>query len=189
VNVVLKSPVTKLNLPEVESMVSLAATRGLNLKLDGTITPKDDGDLSPLDYMVEPGQVETMMKRLEASGQLPGRVERERDGVNCGLGRITLAVDPEGNVYPCLQWRRSALGNVRERRLTEMWHGSPVRLESAEAGDLANRKLFEVGGPVSAFPFCPALADQMAGDPTAITARHEVHAKVASLLRRDESQA
>ena len=33
---------------------------------------------------------------------------------NCGLGRTTLAIDPEGNVFPCLQWRRAPLGNVRD---------------------------------------------------------------------------
>src|SRR5438445_803799 len=44
----------------------------------------------------------------------------------CGTGRSSLAIDPYGNIYPCVQWRRSA-GNIKElKELKTMWQTSPV---------------------------------------------------------------
>ena len=46
------------------------------------------------------------------------------DGL-CSAGRAQLAVDPYGNVFPCMMWREKA-GNLREMPLVDIWETSPV---------------------------------------------------------------
>jgi len=127
--------------------------------------------------------VERVYQRLASAGQLPHE-ERLEGGVNCGLGRTTLAVDPEGNVYPCIQWRKAPLGNVRDVPLGEMWPRSEARLEVAAIARSANDRLVAEGGAVSAFPFCPALADQRGGDALEIEPGHRELAEAAARIRR-----
>jgi MoaA/NifB/PqqE/SkfB family radical SAM enzyme len=123
-----------------------------------------------------------MYHRTAEKGRLP-TTGRPEGGVNCGLGRTTLAVDPEGEVYPCLQWRRSSLGNVRDTRLRDLWHGSSVREEAAGLARTANEAMLAKGGVLTAFPFCPALAQQRTGDPLVPDEDHEERARIVASLR------
>ena len=142
VGVVLKTPLTRLNEGEVEGMRRIAGERGVPWRLDPVLTPRDDGDPGPLAFRSSPESVERMFRDLKALGQLPHE-ERAAGGTNCGLGRTTIAVDPEGNVFPCLQWRRAPLGNVRETPLRAMWAGSEERLAAAAVARSANDRMVE----------------------------------------------
>ena len=178
----LKTPLTRLNEHQLEAMVELVAARGLGHSIDPTMTPNDTGDRAPLAYTASPGAVQRLMRLLRERGELPGS-QREEGGTNCGLGRLTLAVDPEGNVFPCLQWRRTSLGNVRERRLVELWQGSRERERVAEVSRAANDHLVRLGGPLATFPFCPALAEQSTGDPLGVSDEHRRQAEAAARAR------
>jgi MoaA/NifB/PqqE/SkfB family radical SAM enzyme len=182
VPLLVKSLVTSLNEHELDGMIALGEGLGVRHQVDATVTPRDDGDQGPLRYRASPEAVALMYRRTAERGRLPtaGRVE---GGVNCGLGRTTLAVDPEGEVYPCIQWRRSSLGNVRDTRLRDLWPGSPVREEAAALARAANEAMRARGGALAAFPFCPALAVQHTGDPLVPDAGHEERARIAADLR------
>lgn len=182
VSVKLKTPLTRLNEHQLEAMVELVAVRGLGHSIDPTLTPNDTGDRGPLAYAASPAAVERLMLVLRERGQLPG-AEREEGGSNCGLGRLTLAVDPEGNVFPCLQWRRTSLGNVRERGLHQLWQGSREREQAAAVADHANDHLVRLGGALAGFPFCPALAEQATGDPLGVSEEHRRQAEAAARAR------
>src|SRR5207302_1953719 len=119
---------------------------------------------------------------IAEQGRLPD-VQREAGGTNCGLGRITIAVDPEGNVYPCLQWRKAPLTNVRRERLSEIWHRSEARREAAAAANAANDALLAGDPAVARFPFCPALALQRTGDPLGVDEGHRLQATVVDEVR------
>src|SRR5262249_60518912 len=45
-----KPPLTRLNEDELDGMIALAEARGVPYHVDPTITPRDDGDASPLAY-------------------------------------------------------------------------------------------------------------------------------------------
>lgn len=158
--IVLKTPVTRLNEHQLDDLVALARSRALPLQLDPHITPRDDGDNGPLALSASRDAV----RRVLALEPELVPMERTPGGANCGLGRITMAIDPEGNVFPCMQWRHRALGNVRERPLRELWRTSDVRAEAAALSTAVNDHLASVGGPLSAFPYCPAIAMQQTGD-------------------------
>ena len=116
VSVVLKTPLTRINEDEIEPMHALAGDRDVPWRVDPVLTPRDDGDVGPLAWRPSTAALERVYQRLADAGQLPHE-ERSKGGVNCGLGSTTLAIDPEGNVYPCMQWRKAPLGNVRETGL------------------------------------------------------------------------
>lgn len=160
----LKCPVTSINEGEIDEMIALAARLDVPLRFDPHITPRDDGDLSPLEWRPSTAGLRKLAEIAKATGTLH-LPQREEGGVNCGLGRITVAVDPEGNVYPCMQWRHRSVGNVRETPLREMWEGSEVRKEAADVAIAANDAMIAAGGDARFLSFCPALAVQANGDP------------------------
>jgi MoaA/NifB/PqqE/SkfB family radical SAM enzyme len=184
VGVVLKTPLTRLNEAEVDAMRGIAEGRGVPWRVDPVLTPRDDGDAGPLSYRASPEAVSRVFRDLAALGQLPHE-ERAIGGTNCGLGRTTIAVDPEGNVFPCLQWRRAPLGNVRETPLASMWAGSEERLFAASVARSANDALVAAGGALASFPFCPALALQRTGDALRSDESHQEQAEAAERIRLD----
>jgi MoaA/NifB/PqqE/SkfB family radical SAM enzyme len=186
VGVVLKTPLTCLNEAETHGMRQIAEERGVPWRFDPVLTPRDDGDKGPLAYRASAGAVEGLYRLLQEVGRLPHE-ERAAGGTNCGLGRSTLAVDPEGNVFPCIQWRRAPLGNVRETSLPSMWAGSVERIEAASVAKTANDRLLSEGGAVASFPFCPALALQRTGDPLQVEESHRERATIAERVRLDSA--
>lgn len=181
--VVLKTPLTRLNEAELLDMVALAEREGLPYTVDPTLTHKDDGDAAPLAWSVSAEGLDRLYGLLARLGRLPGS-HRVAGGLNCGLGRTTLAVDPEGNLYPCPQWRRTSLGNVRDTPLRELWPTSPVRAEVAAVARAANDLLVAGGGPMARFPFCPALALERTGDPLRPDPIHLAQAAAVERARR-----
>jgi MoaA/NifB/PqqE/SkfB family radical SAM enzyme len=178
VSLLLKTPLTHINEDELDGMVALAERLSLPHQVDGNMTPRDDGDKGPLQYRASAEGIERMYRKVAALGRLPEST-RSAGGVNCGLGRLTLAVDPEGNVYPCLQWKKTSLGNVRVTRLVELWRGSPVRAQAADVALAANDAVMAMGEAVARFPFCPALALERTGDPLRPDERHVLEAEIA----------
>jgi MoaA/NifB/PqqE/SkfB family radical SAM enzyme len=165
VPIVLKSIVTRLNESELNALIALASRRSTPLRLNAALSPRDDGSLGPLRMSASPAGIDRMMASLAAVGRVPTVPERVPGGANCGLGRLTLTIDPEGNVYPCMQWRSSALGNVRDTRLARLWHESDRRREAAMVAVAANDAMYQLRGAAARYPFCPALAKQRTGNP------------------------
>lgn len=83
------------------------------------------------------------------------------DSKHCGAGSATVTVDPFGNVYPCVQWRRR-VGNLHEQSIQAIWRQSR---ELAEVRRLAVevKQAVSQHGPLG-FGFCPGLAEQETGD-------------------------
>jgi mycofactocin biosynthetic radical S-adenosylmethionine protein MftC len=183
VNLVLKAPVTRLNEGEVERMAALAEGLGLPLRFDPAIAPRDDGDQGPLAFAASCGGIRRTFQLLAKHGGLPA-ASRVEGGFNCGLGRSTLAIDPEGKVFPCIQWRSSSLGNVRETGLAELWRTSPVRRRAAEVASEANQRMLQEGGAVAGYPFCPAVAELRHHDPYAVGDDVRRQAELAQALQR-----
>lgn len=184
--VVLKTAVTSMNENSVDEIVTFAARHGVELRLDVTISPRDGGDLSPLAYRATPPAAERVLARLRDAGELHA-ARRAPGEVNCGIGQSTLAIDPEGNVYPCIQWRDASLGNVRDLQLGAMWRRSPLREHLVEVSRAVNDDLIEAGTPLSAFRFCPALAKLETGDPAKASEAHIALARAAARVLGLES--
>jgi MoaA/NifB/PqqE/SkfB family radical SAM enzyme len=182
--VVLKTLLTTSNAAQLDAVIALAATRRVALRVDPTVAPCHDGDRGPLHYTAPAEAVDRLMRHLAAEGRVPTVLRRPIGEPNCGLGRLTLTIDPFGNVFPCMLWRGESLGNVRRRRLAEIWSRSPDRRRLSDVALRANQALRQLGGPLARYPFCPALALQATGDPLRPDPAFVRNAQAAEAARR-----
>lgn len=182
------SPLTAWNEGEMPAMFALAAALGVPLAVDTRLTPRDDGDLSPLDLTASLAGMRRVLdlQRAAAASQTPAVAREEaltpgESCHHCGAGAATLAVDPCGQVYPCVQWRR-AIGNLHQHSMAELWHGSRD-LAEVRAVTLAVKQHL-AAWPAEERPagFCPALAEQRTGSP--LTLDPEVRRRMAAMGMR-----
>ena len=91
---------------------------------------------------------------------------------HCGAGSSGIAVDPYGNVYPCVQWRRP-VGNLHRQTIREIWHGSAdlAEVRRTHRGGQGEARGRRPGGQL--LNFCPGLAAATSGDPLELYAGAE----------------
>lgn len=124
VRTVMKTPLMRENVDEVDELESLANSLGAGFKYDITITPKDAGGLSPLEHRLAYQQLVELFRVHIDPSQWIGR-QVSGDARTCGITLNSLSIDPYGDVFPCLQIRSKA-GNLRDKSLREIWESSPV---------------------------------------------------------------
>jgi MoaA/NifB/PqqE/SkfB family radical SAM enzyme len=185
----LNSTLTAWNEREIAGMFALADDLGLPLQVDPDVTPRDDGGREPLQVAPSREGVLRLFRLQFERGRKAGAgapVEVARGGddgtlpapvhKHCGAGSSGLAVDPFGNVYPCVQWRRP-VGNLHQQGIREIWTGSQglreVRDLTAEV-----KGMVDAQGPGGVlFNFCPGAADVHTGSP--------LHLYPAAMQRRE----
>jgi MoaA/NifB/PqqE/SkfB family radical SAM enzyme len=159
----INSTLTRWNESEIDGMFALAERFGAPLAVDPDVTPRDDGDLSPLEISATPeglrrlfsyGRTDDVVRQADA--ELP-TVDSKK---HCGAGSSGIAVDPFGNVYPCVQWRRP-VGNLHERSIRDIWSGNAKLEEVRRLSEEVKRNLAR-GGPGM---FCPGTAEGLTGSP------------------------
>jgi MoaA/NifB/PqqE/SkfB family radical SAM enzyme len=159
----INSTLTRWNESEIDGMFALAERFGAPLAIDPDVTPRDDGDLSPLEIAATPSG----RQRLFAYGR-PENVQRQGDSErpsvdskkHCGAGSSGIAVDPYGNVYPCVQWRRP-VGNLHECSIREIWRGNAALDEIRQLSEEVKRQLPQGGLGL----FCPGTTEGLTGSP------------------------
>ena len=172
IKVNLKCPITRDNEDEVLDMYRLAQDLGATILFDPVITPRDDGDKDPLSLMASDQFLERYWNDDAYIGArkvaVPEPMNHGAGEAVCGTGRSSLAIDPYGNIYPCVQWRKK-VANIREiSSLKEIWFTSPVLQEVRQAAvDMAQEVLkgCDTGGFCN---FCLGVADLQSGDPKAL---------------------
>ncbi|MBZ0112300.1 MAG: radical SAM protein [Thermoanaerobaculia bacterium] len=179
----INSTVTRWNEAEIEAMYAITDELGLPLQFDPEVTIKDDGDRSPLDIAPSREGLLALFRLQEERRQAfeAGRATtptppaaREGDQVvaavastakrYCGAGTNSLTVDPYGNVYPCVQWRRP-VGNLHENSVTELWAGSEPLDEVRSGNERARSSLVKIGSDANLSSFCPGQAVLATGVP------------------------
>ncbi len=174
----LNSTLTAWNEGEIEGMFALADSLGVPLQVDPEVTPRDDGGREPLRVTAsregvlhlfrlqfergraaQGGQVEVQVARGGDDGTLPTPVDK-----HCGAGSSGLAIDPYGNVYPCVQWRRP-VGNLHRQGLREIWRTSAGLAEVRDLTVEVKERLAVQGAGGHLLNFCPGSAAIQAGSP------------------------
>ena len=167
----LKTPITRLNQEQLQEIERLVGDYGYKVTFDTNIVPTDDGDTSTLTLAADRKFLVDFFldqARRGARGLKPRPVDRMKHG--CGVGRVVAAVDPYGEIFPCVAWRRS-VGNIREiDDLATVWADSEKKNESLtlvrRAADEAPKMLAQhADGGFAAF--CPASAEKETGHPLA----------------------
>ena len=171
----INSTLTRWNEAEIEGMLAIADDLGVQLQIDPEVTPRDDGDAEPLSIAPSREGIARLFAVLAERGRRGGggvSMAREGDdiaapvatGKHCGAGSAGLAVDPYGNVYPCVQWRRP-VGNLHHQRIGEIWNGSAGLREVRELTTRAKGVVEGFGPAGPLLNFCPGSAATRTGDP------------------------
>lgn len=176
----LNSTLTRWNEGEAEGMFALADSLGLPLQVDPEVTLRDDGSREPLEVAPSrEGVLRLFALQFErgraAEAGAPPEVARGGDdgaapvptGKHCGAGSSGVAVDPYGNVYPCVQWRRP-VGNLHRQRIQEIWLESRG-LQEVRDLSVQVKEMLDAQGPGShLLNFCPGTAEAHGGSPLRI---------------------
>ena len=181
IKVLLKTPITKMNMSELREMKVLADDLGAGIHFDPVVTPKDDGDQEPLQM----GADEAFLKRWWSDEFLDVREEKvpvRRDdreiAAVCGTGRSGFAVDPYGNIYPCVQWRRKVANILEISSLRDVWKGSPVLAEVRRVAEEIPRTTLKNSDVGEFTAFCAGVAWLQTGDPTRMYPQAELTARI-----------
>lgn len=196
----INSTLTRWNEHEIEEMFALADELGVRLQFDPEVSPRDDGDTEPLRIGVSADGLRRLFaiqtRRAEAqirAGEVGAQPEvmREGDAVlgdapvapdkHCGAGSSGIAIDPVGNVYPCVQWRRPA-GNLHRSSIKEIWTGS-AELDAVRRLTVDVKKMVGAQEEGHLLNFCPGTAAAQTGSALALyegaTARRMVVRELA----------
>ena len=193
----LNCTLTRWNETEVEEIFQLADQLGIRLQISPEVTPRDNGDrdvlsLSPsITGIRQVFRLRASRARTTETDKVQVAVGREADeGLvtpdekYCGAGSSGIAVDPFGNVYPCVQWRRP-VGNLQDQSIKEIWSQperfSDVRNELVEAKKLVN----SYGSKGHLLGFCPGLAVELSGSPTCIYPEAEQRMQLLEAVERE----
>ncbi len=169
---------TKWNQHQIADIFSIVDQLGFRIQVDDEVKPRDDGDVSPTEIQASTDAI-LLLRKLQREYSAPREAPSQTSTMSeqrpaqptgsdkhCGAGASTLAVDPVGNILPCVQWRMP-VGNLHEKRLPEIWHGSDL----ANVRDTTRHvkaKLAGYGDAGKALRFCPGLAHANSGNPRAV---------------------
>ncbi len=163
VRVYLKCVVTNILEAELDGIQAIGDRFGFPVYFDPVLTVSDDGEAYPLDLLAS----DEALRKLYSDPAFKAGVspfEQEPGEFNCTVGSGIISIGPYGDVQPCIQWKQS-IGNVRDKRIAEMWEDSPLLREVRKI----NRKLPNILSNFeghSGYCFaCPGLSQLRTGDP------------------------
>ncbi len=164
----MKCPITRWNQGELREIKALAESLGCHAEFDPVITPRDDGDTSPLALQADREFLDRLWSPEYAditNEEVPVPRNDTLVQANCGTGRSTVALDPYGNIYPCVQWRRSAGLITEVQDLKALWKESPVLNEVRRIALEIPKTTLKTCESGEFCSFCPGVAEVQTGDP------------------------
>lgn len=173
VRVKVKSPLMERTVDQFEALRALADELGGGFVYDTTLTPADDGSAGPLAQAMTPATLQGFyVHRLETWRY----AEPAPEAHPCNTGLNIAAIDPYGNVHPCVQLRLPT-GNLRERSFGDIWRESEVlrRVRAITFAQLRDCPACEL------LPYCircPGVAYLETGDVLACSAIARMDATV-----------
>lgn len=159
------------NYKEVFSIEEWAAKRGISVQSDVFLTPKISGNRDPLEYRLQPEQLEWyFIEKAKRIGKMTSRLPklntfRKDDEYVCGAGKLKCAVNVYGELLACLDIREP-LGSLLKSSFTSLWHDNPTitKWRSIRNSDIQG---ITEGAP--SCQHCPGNAWQEKGDAFSVT--------------------
>lgn len=129
IHVVFKFIATARNAHEAWAAAEMAAGLGIPIRVDATITARDDLNRDTLALQPARELHKRILRSFQADDFAPHAADREgnRD-LSCGMGKTLLSINAYGDVFPCVTLPIPA-GNVRYAPLREIWEGSALLRE------------------------------------------------------------
>jgi radical SAM protein with 4Fe4S-binding SPASM domain len=130
-HVIMKTPLVVGNDGAAVDLHRMAQQMSIPCNFDLVITPKNDGNTSPLELQLKQPELVALMK----DGPLAEVLNPPHGGPGpapCYAGRSYLSISPTGDVLPCLMMP-FPVGNLRKQPLREIWEGRGTLLEEVRA--------------------------------------------------------
>ena len=122
----MKVPLMTLNAGRTGWLRRLAEREGFGISFDPVIAPANDGGKNALAYRLSGPRLARALAGLAPTAAVAGAAaaaqEPQAPYFLCGAGHNVCAVDPAGNLYPCLQLPVK-LGNLTRRGFASLWRG------------------------------------------------------------------
>ena len=158
--------------------------KGIELKVDPNVTPKVNGDLTPIQYRASE---ETLLwfyreraKRWKAS--IPQPSMETMDSYVCNAGKGKCAVNPYGELLPCIEIRES-MGSLVKNSFQELWFRSEMKKwREPKVKDLKGVESLEFQNHCE---HCPGMAKNENGDPMQMTCFSKKVAKAKIQVRKE----
>ncbi len=128
-------PVMKINMEGYKDVLQWA--NGLKMKAytDFIMMGKTDGTTDNLSQRIDLKETELLIKdimdfdkdyiKMMEEIKPPTRdLEKYAEEPICGVGRDTLCMIADGNLYPCAGWQGYLVGNAKEKSIAEIWKNS-----------------------------------------------------------------
>jgi len=111
VRTVVKVPVMRANWRDFAAIETIALARGAAVRYDVCISPRTDGDRTPLDERLQVDELAAFLEERSAGRSAVDVPVVPADAVPCGAGQNAFSLAPDGTVHPCTALRLP-LGNV-----------------------------------------------------------------------------
>jgi radical SAM protein with 4Fe4S-binding SPASM domain len=133
----MKVPLMTLNAGRAGWLARLAEKEGFSVSFDPVIAPANDGGTAALAYRLSGARLARTLEKIAPPPAQPVKAASAADlsvkDFLCGAGHNVCAVDPAGNLYPCLQLPVK-LGNLVRRRFSSIWTNSAWLKKWRQAG-------------------------------------------------------
>lgn len=180
----INSLLTEANAKGIFDIYDWCTENNFDLNVDPNLTPKLNGDLSPVKYRASE---ETLLwfyrerlrrwknSRPKASGDQP-------DSYVCNAGKGKCAVNPYGELLPCIEIRES-LGSLIKGSFQEAWYNEKVnKWRQLKVKDLTNYENLELQNHCD---HCPGMAKNEHGDSKKISCYTKQIAKVKMQVAKE----
>lgn len=132
IRVKISTVLMRQNVNEYLKVYELAQSIGASFQADPIVTPRNDGNLSPLRFQINEDEFFQVWNNPIFSSQPKEDItEPHFNGglgdIACGAGHMSFYVSPYGNVFPCVQFP-ILCGNLRNDSFEKIWYNSPQML-------------------------------------------------------------
>lgn len=128
VKTTLRSVIMKPNRDEYMKLISFAEENGIRYLVDPHLSPRQDGSRDNMQAQVETPAMTEVYREEKMNFSLDSFPRNGVPDPDCDAGRSVCAMDPYGNLLPCIQMP-IILGNLLEQPFHEIWHNSKAIIE------------------------------------------------------------
>lgn len=186
-----KFPVNSINESEIDEVFEFAKKLNIGIDAFAELSPKDSGELAPLDYTASEKGIEKLYENyLKNNHNLENKFlsEEEIDKLKikskfvCGAGISSLTISPFGEVFPCVAWR-DPLGNLWDSNLKKIWRSKKLKeIININKKAKERKKLVQI---LEGELFCPGIALAQYKNPLTI---YPEAVKIAKIKKRKEKE-
>lgn len=125
--------VMKPNKDSFSEVIKWGHEHKCSVTVDYALSARTDGTTDNLNNRLSENEMEEVIKKhieidvnLKASLNRAIEIQEEDDDERvCGVGLSMLAMNSNGDVYPCVGWEKYLCGNLHNMTLQEIWDNSP----------------------------------------------------------------